>query len=69
MFFSKSTLEATKQAIKVAMGIQEIKQYKKYLGLPSLIGREKKGEFQLHKRKSLVEVIGLRKEAFVSGRL
>ena len=51
MFFSKSTLEATKQAIKVAMGIQEIKQYKKYLGLPSLIGREKKESFNYIKEK------------------
>ena len=51
MFFSKSTLEATKQDIKVAMGIQEIKQYKKYLGLPSLIGREKKESFNYIKEK------------------
>lgn len=65
--FSRSTLEATKQATKVAMGIQEITQYEKYLGLPSLIGRGGgKGEFQLHKRKSLVEVTGLGKEDFVS---
>lgn len=58
--FSRSTLEATKQATKVAMGIQEITQYEKYLGLPSLIGKGGggEGEFQLHKRKSLVEVTG-----------
>lgn len=42
--FSRSTLEATKQATKVAMGIQEITQYEKYLGLPSLIGKGGGGE-------------------------
>ena len=33
MFFTKSTSEATKQAIKIAMGIKEIIEYKKYLAL------------------------------------
>ena len=28
--------------IKDALGVQEIKQYEKYLGLPSLVGRNKK---------------------------
>ena len=35
IFFSKSTSEATKQAIKIAMGIKEIIEYKKYLALHS----------------------------------
>lgn len=28
--------------VKDALGVQEIKQYEKYLGLPSLVGRKKK---------------------------
>ena len=33
MFFNKSMSEATKQAIKIAMGIKEITEYNKYLVL------------------------------------
>nr|XP_023919081.1 uncharacterized protein LOC112030645 [Quercus suber] len=42
IFFSQSTPEATKVEIKEALGLQEIVQYDKYLGLPSLVGRRKK---------------------------
>ncbi|KAL4626130.1 hypothetical protein ACB092_05G073600 [Castanea dentata] len=39
LFFSKSTLDAIKSNIKLALGVSEILQYKKYLGLPSLVER------------------------------
>ena len=42
LFFSKSTPENVRLAIKGSLGLLEIAQYEKYLGLPSLIGREKK---------------------------
>ena len=42
LFFSKSTEDDTRQKIKRVLGVQEIKFYEKYLGLPSLIGRGKK---------------------------
>ena len=42
MFFSKYTSEATKQAIKIAMGIKEIIEYKKYLALHSWLEGEKR---------------------------
>ena len=51
IFFSKSTLKITKQEIKDALGLQEIVQYEKYLGLPSLVGRRKKESFNFIKEK------------------
>ena len=34
--------EETKDAIKVLLGVPEIKQYKKYLGLPVVVGKNKR---------------------------
>lgn len=50
IFFSKSTLEDRTQ-IKEALGVMEIKQYEKYLGLPFFMGREKKASFQYIKER------------------
>ena len=38
-FFSKSMSQAMQDSIKVALGVQVVQQYEKYLGLPSFIGR------------------------------
>ena len=46
----KSTDEATKQEIKAALGLQEIAHFEQYLGLPSLVGRRKKGSISLKKK-------------------
>ena len=51
IFFSKSTLEGTKDEIKEALGLQEIVHYDKYLGLPSLVGRKKRESFNFIKEK------------------
>lgn len=37
------------QEIKEALGLQEIVQYDKYIGLPSLVGRKKKESFNFIK--------------------
>lgn len=42
LFFSKSTSIKIRSNIKVILGVQEIMQYEKYLGLPSLVGKGKK---------------------------
>ena len=42
LFFSRSTTESVRLAIKDSLGLQEIAQYEKYLGLPSLVGKGKK---------------------------
>ena len=51
IFFSKLTSEETREHIKHALGVLEIKQYEKYLGLPSLVGRRKKASFNFIKEK------------------
>ena len=42
LFFGKSVREETKDAIKVLLGVPEIKQYEKYLGLPVVVGKNKR---------------------------
>ena len=39
--FSRNIDEATQEAIKVALDIPAIRYYEKYLGLPSLVGRNR----------------------------
>ena len=51
IFFSKLTSEDTREHIKQALGVLEIKQYEKYLGLPSFVGRRKKASFKKVWRK------------------
>ena len=51
IFFSKLTSEETREHIKQALGVSEIKQYEKYLGLPSFVGRRKKASFNFIKEK------------------
>ena len=45
IFFSKSMKVESRNQIKLALGVPEIIQYEKYLGLPSLVGRNKKASF------------------------
>uniref|UniRef100_A0A2N9FG05 RNase H type-1 domain-containing protein n=1 Tax=Fagus sylvatica TaxID=28930 RepID=A0A2N9FG05_FAGSY len=42
IYFSKGTLKTTKSLIQTALGVPIIKQYEEYLGLPSLVGRNRK---------------------------
>ena len=37
LFFSKSISEMVKNSIKSRLGVLEIKQYEKYLGLPTVV--------------------------------
>ena len=37
-FFSRNTSEEAKEALRVMLGVLVIKDYKKYLGLPSFVG-------------------------------
>ena len=41
VFFSKSTKEDQRDSMKNTLGVTEIQNYEKYLGLPSLVGRNK----------------------------
>lgn len=50
-FFNKATLLATKNIIMSLLGMQEIKFYENYLGLPSLVGRGKRASFNYIKER------------------
>ena len=45
IFFSKSTPIPTQNVIQNMLGVPAIKQYERYLGLPSFVGREKYSSF------------------------
>ena len=51
VFFSKSTKEDQRDVIKNMLGVTEIRHYEKYLGLPSLVGRNKKSSFNYIKER------------------
>ena len=51
IFFSKLISEEIRQHLKQALGVPEIKQYEKYLGLPSFVGRKKKASFNFIKER------------------
>ena len=45
IFFSKSTPVDTQTTIQNILGVTVVRQYEKYFGLPSLVGRNKKESF------------------------
>ena len=45
LFFSKNTDRGIHDSIINMLGVPEVKQYEKYLGLPSFVGRNKKTSF------------------------
>nr|XP_023875073.1 uncharacterized protein LOC111987580 [Quercus suber] len=51
LFFSKFVPEEVKHGIKVKLWVPEIRNYEKYLGLPSLVGKRKKESFNFIKEK------------------
>ena len=51
VFFSKSTKEDRRDSIKNMLGVTEVRHYEKYLGLPSLVGRNKKSSFNYIKER------------------
>ena len=42
LFFSQNVLGATKETLKNLLGVLEMREYKKYLGLPAVVGRNKR---------------------------
>ena len=51
MFFSKATSEEKKLEIIEALGVSEVKEYEKYLGLPAVVGRNKKASLNFIKER------------------
>ena len=51
IFFSHSTNEEPRLMIKNTLGLEEIRSYEKYLGLPSLVGENEKTSFNYIKER------------------
>ncbi|XP_030930869.1 uncharacterized protein LOC115956706 [Quercus lobata] len=51
LFFSKSTPTETQRQIMETLGVNELKQYEDYLGLPALVGRNKRASFDQLKQR------------------
>jgi hypothetical protein len=65
IFFSKSTSQAAQANILGSLGVPAIKQYKKYLGLPSFVGRAKYASFSQIKERVWSKIKGW-KEKLIS---
>ena len=51
IFFGKSVSVSSKSAIKNFLGVLEIKEYEKYLGLPAMVGKNKMASFNYIKER------------------
>ena len=49
LFFSNNTSTDTKEEIKILLGVPKIKEYERYLGLPTVVGRKKKASLNFIK--------------------
>ena len=58
LFFSKSTSADMQNRIKDMVGVTVVQQYEKYLGLPSLVGRNKKESFTHIKQQIWMKLHG-----------
>ncbi|XP_075659281.1 uncharacterized protein LOC142629196 [Castanea sativa] len=58
LFFSQNTRDEVKEEIKTRFGAQIIRQHEKYLGLPSLVGRNKRNSFNDIKEKLAKKLAG-----------
>ena len=64
IFFSKSMKVESRDQIKLALGVAKIIQYEKYLGLPLLVGRNKKASFNYIKEKGMEKIAEVEGKTF-----
>ena len=58
LYLSSNTATDIQEEIKTRFGAQVIKQHEKYLGLPSLVGKNKKNSFKGIKEKLAKKLVG-----------
>ena len=58
LFFSKSTPTEIQIQIKDSLGVQDIKLYEKYLGLPALVGKSKRASLNFIKERVWAKLQG-----------
>ena len=51
LFFGKSVSLVSKNAIKNLLGVPKIKEYERYLGLPAMVGRNRKASLNYIKER------------------
>ena len=51
VFFSKATNEGRKEGIKDFLGVSEEREYERYLGLPAMVGKDKKASLNYIKER------------------
>ena len=67
LFFSSNTDLGVKEEIKTRFGAQVIRQHEKYLGLPSLVGRNKQCTFNDIKEKLAKKLAGWKEKLSSKG--
>ena len=68
LFFSSNTLDDIQREIKSKFGAQVIRQHEKYLGLPSLVGKNKRNSFNAIKEKLSKKLAGLKEKMLSKAR-
>ena len=64
LFFSRNTSHEIQEEIKERFGAQVVKQQEKYLGLPSLVGKNKRSMFNEIKEKFCKKLAGWKEKLF-----
>ena len=62
LFFSKSTPTEIQNLIKDSLGVQDIKLYEKYLGLPALVGKSKRASLDFIKERVWAKLQGWKEQ-------
>ena len=66
--FSQNTRDEVKEEIKTRFGAQIIRQHEKYLGLPSLVGRNRRNSFNEIKEKLAKKLAGWKEKLLSKAR-